>query len=271
MKKLIYFVLFTAVISAFFYFDTSYVSAASTVLKKGMRSEAVTKLQQDLKTLGYFSVQPTGYYGEITQKSVKKIQADYGLLVDGIAGKNTLGLIDRLLGRSSEPASRGGSKNSNYLLPWFSEVSKIFKRGMTATVYDITTGLSFKVKRTYGTNHADCETLTAEDTKIMKKIYGNWSWERRPIIVMVDGYKIAASMAGMPHAGMDKYEANVYINSRSGGYGRGMNLDTVKGNGMDGHFDIHFYGSKTHGTNSVNKAHQEMVKKAAEWAKKNYR
>jgi hypothetical protein len=38
---------------------------------------------------------------------------------------------------------------------------------------------------------------------------------------------------------------------------------------MNGHFDIHFYGSRTHETNRVDSAHQKMVKKAAAWAKEN--
>ena len=50
------------------------------------------------------------------------------------------------------------------------------------------TGRTFNIKRTYGYNHADCETLTANDTKIMLEIYGGgWSWERRPIILTVNG------------------------------------------------------------------------------------
>ena len=38
----------------------------------------------------------------------------------------------------------------------------------------------------------------------MKSIYGgDWSWERRPVIITVNGRKLAASMAGMPHAGVE--------------------------------------------------------------------
>jgi hypothetical protein len=112
--------------------------------------------------------------------------------------------------------------------------------------------------------------LTAEDTAVMKKIYGGqWSWSRRPIIVTVDNnVRIAASMAGMPHAGLDNQPKNIYINSRSGGYGYGQNLDTIKDNNMNGHFDIHFLGSRTHSSNIVESNHQNAVKKAAEWAKK---
>ena len=36
----------------------------------------------------------------------------------------------------------------------------------------------------------------------------------------------------------------------------------VKGNNFDGHFCIHFYGSKTHGTKKVDAMHQNCVAEA---------
>ncbi|MDK2809615.1 MAG: hypothetical protein PWR27_324 [Petroclostridium sp.] len=160
--------------------------------------------------------------------------------------------------------SRNSSTSSNAALPWFGQAEKIFSIGSVAKVTDVATGLNFKVKRTYGYNHADVETLTLEDTKILKQIYGgSWSWERRAVIVEINGQKIAASMAGMPHAGRDDQPANVNVSNRSVGYGYGVNLDAIKGNGMDGHFDIHFLGSKTHGSNKVDSQHQAKVREAA--------
>ena len=246
-------------------------SGSSAVLKIGIEGSGVIALQKDLKELGFFNGDCTGYYGELTTVAVKKLQAKYGYTQDGIAGKNTFALVDKLLGRTSGSVSRGISREDNYLMPWFGGVDKIFTRGKVATVYDINTGLSFQVKRTYGTNHADVEAISADDTSTLKRIYGgSWSWSRRAIIVTVDGRSFAASMNGMPHAGLDRYAKNVWLKSRSGGYGRGSNYDTVKGNGMDGHICIHFYNSRTHGTNRVDSKHQAMVKKAASWAKKNY-
>ncbi|MDP4180166.1 MAG: peptidoglycan-binding domain-containing protein [Bacillota bacterium] len=167
-------------------------------------------------------------------------------------------------------ASRGDYERYGYLIPWFGSAENIFALGKVANVLDVETGLSFNIRRTYGYNHADCETLTQEDTEIMKKIYkGQWSWDRRAIIVTVDGIKIAASMAGMPHAGVDNEPEDINVSQRSGGYGAGENLDKVKGNSMDGHFDIHFLDSKTHGSDKVDKNHQEMVHKAAQWAENN--
>lgn len=253
----------------------------AAVMKEGMEGSAVTALQKNLVKLGFLTATPTGYYGEATAAAVVKLQKKYGYEPDGMAGSSTQALIARLVnGKSSAtaakttaaPAVKTAAKaatTANYKVPW-SKASQILAIGTTATVYDIDTGLSFKIKRTYGHNHADCEALTSKDTATMKKVFGgSWSWDRRAVIITVGNTKMAASIAGMPHAGLDKYAANKTVSSRSGGYGRGENLDAVKGNNMSGHFDVHFYGSKTHGTNRTDSAHQRMVNKATEWAKKN--
>ena len=219
------------------------------ILKKGMEGDEVAVLQSNLKELGYFDTEVTGYFGEITEQAVKRLQEDHGLYRDGIAGRKTFTLINSLLfGVEADVsvAARSTERNKSYMTHW-NEVSGIFTRGTTARVIDIKTGLSFNVKRTYGDTHSDTETLTLEDTEIMKRVYGgNWSWEKRAIIVEVNNLKFAASMNGMPHAGLDGYNEGAYVNSRSGGYGYGYNHDMIKGNGMDGHFCIHFYGSKLH-------------------------
>lgn len=245
-------------------------SSSGTVLKEGMSGNSVTQLQTKLKKLGYLNVSPTGYYGSLTVGAVKKLQKAEGLEPDGVAGSKTLALIDRLSGsgssRGSEVSVRSSGAKEDYLVSWYGGAENILTRGSTAEIYDIKSGRSFMIKRTYGYNHADCETLTAEDTKIMLDIFGGeWSWERRAIIVTVDGRKMAASMAGMPHAGTDNAAADTYVKWRSGGYGAGSNLDGVKNNNMHGVFDVHFLNSRTHGTNRVDTEHQKQVKVAADW------
>jgi len=156
-------------------------------------------------------------------------------------------------------------KSSKYgeLLDWWKSARYIFKVGSVAEVTDLYTGKTFKVKRTMGTNHADCEALTINDTKIMMSIWGGYSWNTRPVIVKINGKRIAASMSFMPHAGIDSKPAFTVVSSRSGGYGRGENLDVIKGNAMNGHIDIHFLNSTTHKTGKKNPEHQRSVLKAA--------
>ncbi len=148
-------------------------------------------------------------------------------------------------------------------LNWFDEVEQLIPRGAEFKATDFYTGKSFMVKRTVGSNHADCETLTLKDTDIMKEIWGGFSWVRRPAIVEYKGRKIACSITAMPHAGNEGAAGGAYTKWRSGGYGAGTNFDYVKGNGMDGHFDIHFVGSTRHMDGKADSEHQKMIKIAA--------
>ncbi|MGI6578412.1 MAG: LysM peptidoglycan-binding domain-containing protein [Eubacteriales bacterium] len=133
------------------------------------------------------------------------------------------------------------SANHGEYLDWWSEAQYVFPINKIATVTDFKTGRSFKIKRTIGANHADCEPLTASDAAIIKEIWGGaYSWSERAVIVNVDGRKIAASMASMPH-----------------------DVDYVKNNNFNGHFDLHFRNSTRHIDGTVNNAHQNQIKIAA--------
>lgn len=142
----------------------------------------------------------------------------------------------------TEPLPQAEGVQYGEYLDWFKEVNGLLKKGQTLTVTDLATGLSFKVTRMGGKSHADCEPLTKEDTAIYKRIYsGKWSWDRRPVIVTLpNGRAIAGSMNGMPHG-----------------------FDDISGNGMTGHFCIHFKNSRTHASNKVCPLHQAAVRKAA--------
>lgn len=126
------------------------------------------------------------------------------------------------------------------MIPW-KEVKYILPRKADFTVTDMETGLTFRVQRRAGNNHADVQPLTKEDTKIMKRMYHNrWSWKRKAVLVHSGNEWLAASMNGMPH-------------------GRGG----IRDNGFPGHFCIHFFGSTTHRSKNLDLPHQLMVHKAA--------
>lgn len=126
-------------------------------------------------------------------------------------------------------------------LDWFDIVNSFFtKYTLTARVIDVDTKKSYYVKRVGGYYHADVQPIDAENTAIMKSIYGGeWSWTRRAVWVEINGKYVAASINGMPH-----------------GY------SLIEGNNMNGHTCIHFLNSMTHGTQRVDEAHQAAVAKA---------
>lgn len=125
-------------------------------------------------------------------------------------------------------------------LDWWTEAQYVVPIGKTFKVTDFATGKSFMVKRTVGANHADCETVTAKDSTIAKGIWKGFSWNERPVIIEVDGRKIAASMSFMPH-----------------------DVDYIKDNGINGHFDIHFKNSTRHKDGKVDYDHQKQINIAA--------
>ena len=262
--------------------------STAALLKTGSRGVQVKTVQTNLKELGYFTYRTTGYYGSITAKAVKSFQRANGLVDDGIVGNRTyLALQRNLLQYEKKPILKAAADSKlqsltgsavafgmdnispqySGALDWFKKVRYIWDRGEDATVTDVATGKSFQVKRTYGTNHADVEPLTKQDTQIIKEIWGDFSWERRAVMVQLGAYTIAASMTAMPHAGLDSAAAGRYVSGRSKGYGYGINLDAVKGNGCNGVMDIHFKNSRTHSTNVMQTSQQNMVNKSATYIK----
>ncbi|WBL16762.1 LysM peptidoglycan-binding domain-containing protein [Sutcliffiella sp. NC1] len=126
------------------------------------------------------------------------------------------------------------------LLDWWTEAQYVFPIGKEATVTDMKTGKSFKIKRTIGANHADAETLTTRDSNIAKEIWGGFSWTPRAVIVEVDGRKLAASMSFMPH-----------------------DVQYITKNGITGHFDVYFSNSTRHVDGKADPKHQAQVEIAA--------
>lgn len=143
------------------------------------------------------------------------------------------------------------------VLDWFKEGQYVLSIGRVGKLIDLETGKSFNIKRTMGANHSDTETLTIEDAKIMKEVFGGvWNWNRRPFILEIEGRRFAVSVAGMPHAGIDGVAFMQNTENRSNDWGYGPNYDRIPGNGMDGHFDLYFLNCLTHKDNSIDSSHQ---------------
>ena len=230
------------------------LDSIKSTLSMGSSGSEVTSLQKRLINLNYMSGSADGSFGAKTRDAVMLFQKQTGLTVDGKAGKTTINKLfassaEKYDGKttisssssSSSSGSSSSSKSSVILADWWtSDIQKVYSRGTIATVTDVKTGISWKVKRRGGTNHADTEPLTAEDTAKMKQAYGgSWSWNRRAIWVTVNGKTYAASQNGMPHA--------VY---------------SITDNNFNGHICIHFLNSRTHTGNRLDSAHQSCVKAA---------
>jgi len=147
----------------------------------------------------------------------------------------------------------------------YKEALEIFTEGMDAEILDIETGLTYKVRRVTGGYNtiADVETLTREDSaNLIETAGGDWNIRTRAIIVTVGERRIAASIAPFEHSGSESHPFGEIIDNRSGATGTGVNLDSIRDNGMVGVVDVYFFNSLIPGINRVNERHQEMVLRA---------
>lgn len=159
--------------------------------------------------------------------------------VNQISNPSLIRVGDELLVPTSANVKSAARFAGVELVHW-SEASDVYANFTVATITDIATGKRFRARRYYGTHHADSEPYTARDTQVMREILGSWNWERRSIIVEVDGRRMAGSMNGMPH-------------------GQGA----IQDNNFPGHFCIHFLGSRIHRTGNIDTRHQTAVLEAA--------
>ena len=220
--------------------DSAYKNADSNTstdddsLRKGATGTAVKTLQTNLKKLGFYTAYVDGSFGATTESAVKAFQRKYGLTADGVAGSATLKKIE------SAVASASSGKITTESLDWFNGGKYVIPNGAVFQIKDVSTGLIFSARRQSGGNHMDAEPLTAEDTAILKKINGGtFSWRRRAVLVKYNGHVYAASIYSEPHG-----------------------TNTILDNNFDGQFCLHFYGSKTHGTDRVDADHQKCVEQA---------
>lgn len=131
-------------------------------------------------------------------------------------------------------------------LDWWTEAQYVVPINKIFKVTDFETGRSFNIKRTIGANHADCEPMTAADAGTIKQVWGGaYSWTARAVIIEVDGRRIAASMASMPH-----------------------DVDYISDNDFNGHFDLHFFNSTRHKDGLLDPYHQKQVNIAAGYVQK---
>ncbi|GAF15423.1 cell wall lytic activity [Bacillus sp. JCM 19045] len=89
---------------------------SSSAMRLGQRGSNVTELQQQLRTLGYFNQNPTGYYGEVTRNAVREFQRTNGLSVDGVAGPATQSKLKNNpspVNKNQSTTNNGNSSNNN--------------------------------------------------------------------------------------------------------------------------------------------------------------
>jgi peptidoglycan hydrolase-like protein with peptidoglycan-binding domain len=81
----------------------------SATLQRGSRGQAVTNLQNRLRTLGFFRGPVTGYYGDITTTAVREFQRSRAIQANGIAGPQTQAALYGTSSSGNSGGSGGGT------------------------------------------------------------------------------------------------------------------------------------------------------------------
>lgn len=206
-----------------------------TLLKQGMRGNAVYQLQQRLVELGYLS-NADGVYGPKTYNAVTAFQKKNGLTSDGIAGSKTQNRLYSASAVSANgssmqiPGQNIGTPSGNagsFRVPsasevryanWYTEIRSRAKLMPDVVIYDPDTGLHYNLHMFSFGKHADAEPPTKQDVETMNRIIGESSWGPKYVwVIFSDG--------------------RVYIAST---HSNGHTVDHDSDNGLNGHICLHF-------------------------------
>jgi len=168
----------------------------------------------------------------------------YAVVFDGIFGYMFSDFLTPIIPNDAlnAPINRTtGISSSVEMLNWWDEARHVVVTGRAFTVIDVRTGITWQMSSFSNGNHADVEPLTSADTAAMREAFGGrWTWDPRPVLVVINGRTLAASINGMPHGG-----------------------STIAGNNFNGHVCLHFQGSRTHnGNRSHERDHQNAIMEA---------
>lgn len=196
-------------------------------LRKNASGEAVISLQRALAFLDY-TTSTLGVYDNDTVAGVRAFQKNNGLPVDGIAGPDTLAVLyggQAVHGESSAniPINTGKMnpppQSQIQLLHWYRDIRSTLKNGQTLLAYDPATGLAWTLRIMSRGAHCDVEPLTATDTAIMYRAFGNQNdWGPKGVYIRLpDGRWTIAGTHNFPHG-----------------------TQTLKNNNFDGQNCVHF-------------------------------
>ena len=190
--------------------STSSLLNTSVMLQQGSSGSEVLKLQNMLASLGFYTGNKTGNFGALTADAVMAYQKSKGLTADGIAGKKTLAAINAdysgkgstSAGTTSGTTAPSTQTAGNVIYENFYNWRRNYANGEYCTVYDFSTGYSWKLRIMTKDAHMDAEPATAEDTAIMLKAFGGkTTWSPKAVwVTFSDGKTYIGSTHDVPHS-----------------------------------------------------------------------
>lgn len=222
---------------------------------------ALSALNTTSRYPGYAKSGAYVYQSASTSSAKKAVPVNTKVYVVGMSGsflrvQNSSGSITGYMKSSSLSTSKVATpkpaayyaayyKSKVVKMNWFDGGQNVLKKNQYGYIYDIATGQTIRIKRMGGSNHADVEPATKADTAKLQALGGGYSWDSRAVILIANGKYVACAINTQPHGDQ-----------------------TITSNGYPGQFCLHMVGSKTHGSDAVNSAHQAAINAAYNWARR---
>lgn len=230
-------------------------AAADELVQYGSTGERVVRIQMRLRELGYFNYKPTGNYQSLTVECARRFQQSQTdesgapVIADGTVGAQSMRL---LFSKSAVrcpidasipfgPQLTGNASVMGTTTSWESIKARLVQN-QQYTFIDFNTGESFNMSLVSAAgSHAEMECASAADTEVFLRCFGGaYNYSKRPMVMVLDGERIAASMQGEPHG-----------------------KDTVENNNMEGQVCVYFTGSSSHVGSLPDVEHMNQIRKAA--------
>lgn len=177
-------------------------NSALALMRLGDRNSEVSELQQDLRSLGYFSGSVTGYYGQLTQEAVISFQLDYQLSPDGVVGPNTERVLQAQFRSTPQPFNSGSRP---YLQPGNrgAEVKRLQERLIIA-------GYNIKPDSMYGSQTKEAVRLFQRGNGLLGDGIANldtWQFLHRKFYVVVVPARNSSTLVKIREEYKTAYEA----------------------------------------------------------------
>ena len=192
------------------------LAASAGTLSLGDSSAEVSQMQTRLRALGYFNYRTTGKFSDMTLKALQYFQQQNGLEATGDLDGSTSELLysthAKLAPQSSRFSTVHGAivKNPTVYgtVSSWEEIDSVFTVGTQGTLRDLYSDAAFVIQRVGGKNNALITPATAADAEAFIAMCGGEStWEKRPVLLELNGTLYAAAIFCSLNHGSDAQDA----------------------------------------------------------------
>ncbi|MGI6160574.1 MAG: peptidoglycan-binding domain-containing protein [Christensenellales bacterium] len=179
----------------------------------GDKGDNVLCLQLRLRELGFYNFKVTGVFGNYTSDAVKKFQQVNGFTDDGIISSDGVAALYsnsavRLSVSTNNPPSQAVA-SPGMQIDWDNVKGRLLS-GSKIAIIDYYTGEELSASVTGGDTFASVK-LDDPSSDTATALYGGSDWIKRPVVVVIDNQRVAASFMAYPSRRDNYTHSNLFF------------------------------------------------------------